>query len=127
MNVKIPENMKDVLTYNEYTAAKNVQKQLKEYNATPDLETLAHFFGSAAPDRYAVEIAKNCNVYEQYGAGTGCLDVWITVTLPETYSAEHHARVIFKVGAYLSDIWQIGGEDESELKSRMYIRKFVEM
>lgn len=127
MNVKIPEEMKNILTYNEYSAAKDIQKQMKEYDVKPDLSTLAHFFGSEAPDKCTVEIAKNCKVYEQYGAGTGCLDVWITVTLPETYSAELNKCVIFKVGAYLSDIWQIGGEDESELKSRMYIRKFVEI
>jgi len=60
--------------------------------------------------------AKNCRAWNEYGEGTGNMDVWI-----EAYAFLGDCFV--EIGAYLSDIWQSGS---TEYAHHMYIRFFEE-
>ena len=49
------------------------------------------------------------------------VDIWIEAT---AYVNDNEFIII---GAYLSDIWQITGNNNLEISSNMYIRKFKEV
>ena len=66
--------------------------------------------------RATARTAKNSRAWNQYGEGTGNMDVWI-----EAYAFLGDCFV--EIGAYLSDIWQSGAEDYAQ---HMYIRFFEE-
>lgn len=66
------------------------------------------------------EIAKNNRVWDAYDEGSRDLDVWIDITM-------RTSDAFFEAGAYVTDIWQIGSVDASELRNRMYIREFREV
>ena len=124
MKVQITKETKKWLTLEQAPAARRMIQELKEEEAKYDLETLANAFEAAAPKEYTAEISGNCRIWNFFNDNSGTLDVWINVTLPETY--ENGKYVIYKVGCYLSDIWQIGSHNRDEIKSHMYIRRFVE-
>ena len=60
--------------------------------------------------------SRNRNAWNVYGEDTQQMDVWIDATA-------RTGKGFIMVGAYLSDIWQIGAE---EITDRMYIRYFTE-
>lgn len=64
--------------------------------------------------------AKNQRVYNWYGEETRDFDVWIEATAQATNG-------FYIVGAYLSDIHSITGDNHEEVKSHMYVRKFTEV
>lgn len=124
MKVKITADTRKWLTLEELPAAQTIIRDMREEDAAADLEILAGFFHAPAPKEYTAEIAGNGRVLDAYMEGSGRLDVWIETTLPETWEDGKH--VIYKVGCYLTDIWSIGGVDADELRSHMYVRRFVE-
>lgn len=70
------------------------------------------------------EIAKNDRVWNRYTDDSGHLDVWITFTaMVGTIGLDGFVMG----GAYLSDIWELSGWDDSELVSHMYVRRFQEV
>lgn len=71
-------------------------------------------------------VTKNCHAWNVFGDESGNIDIWIEATLFNSYSSENNGGVFHMIGAYLSDLWQSTGNNREELKSRMYIRKFLE-
>lgn len=67
----------------------------------------------------SVEYAGNQRIYEYHGDGSGNKDLWITVK-------GFVNSKFYIIGFYLSDIWSVSYENRDEVKSHMYIRKFVE-
>lgn len=67
------------------------------------------------------KIAKNCRAWNDLSEDSGDLDVWIEV------SALTYDGRFYIIGAYITDIWQIGGVEKSEIRRHMYIRKFEEV
>lgn len=60
--------------------------------------------------------ARNCRIWEQYGDGTGDMDVWVKALC-------RTANGFLEVGAYLSDIWQSGAVPYSQhLYAERYTR-----
>lgn len=59
--------------------------------------------------------ARNGRVWNQYGEGTGDMDVWID-------AVARTGEGFVEVGAYLSDIWQTGGTD---YRPHMYIKRYA--
>lgn len=117
MKIKVTENTKRAFYMSESGALEIMKKEAEV--TKDDLEILVNFFGGGELLKSEAEFAKNANVLDRYGEGTGRADVWIDVVI-------EGFKVFYKVGAYLSDIWEIGGTDPEELKRRMYIRKFSE-
>lgn len=68
-----------------------------------------------------ITVAKNCRVWDYYGKDTGTLDVWVVAYGFSSYKG------FYEVGFYVSDIWQLGSENEEETKQRLYIRHFQEV
>lgn len=58
--------------------------------------------------------ARNGRAWNQYGEGTGDMDVWID-------AVARTGEGFVEVGAYLSDIWQTGGTD---YRQHMYIKRY---
>lgn len=70
----------------------------------------------------AAEIAGNSRVWNYYGDDTKMFDVWVTFT-----AMADNCKFIMG-GAYLSDIFQIGSEENnSRIRQWMYVREFVEV
>lgn len=124
MKVNITADSKRLITLSDMPAVKAMIAELKEDNAKDYLNILANAFNTATPKEYSAEISKNGRIYNRYSDNSADFDVWVTATLPET--VENGKWVIYKVGCYLSDIWEINAENKEEIKKYMYIRKFVE-
>ena len=100
------------------------EKSMKESGGITkeDIQMFANFLGCSEVLKAEAEYAKNNYVYDRYGEGSEHCDIWVTVTAFDSFG-----RKTFVIGcAYLSDIWEIGGVDSEELKSRMYIRTFTD-
>lgn len=123
MKVKITADTRKWLTLEELPAAQTIIRDMREEDAAADLEILAGFFHASAPKEYTAEIAGNARIWDAYGEGTGRLDVWIECMLLDGW--EDGKNVIYNVGCYLTDLWSIGGVDADELRSHMYVRRFV--
>ena len=121
MKVTINAESKKVLTIAELDAAKEIVRQMKEdESSAAEYATCAvNATGDYCVKVYEVTayIMKNCRVWDAYEAGSGTLDVWIDCTARTTNG--------FKViGAYLTDIWNISGEDNQT--QHMFIQSFSE-
>lgn len=67
-------------------------------------------------------IAKNCRIYNTYDEDSRDFDIWLDITAQASNG-------FYIIGAYLSDIWQIGRDEENNktIISNMYVRKFKEV
>lgn len=71
--------------------------------------------------RATAKISTNSRAWNVFNENSGNLDIWIEAT-----ACVNNDEFII-IGAYLSDIWQITGYNNEEIKSHMYIRKFKEV
>lgn len=71
------------------------------------------------------ELAKNDRADNSLCADSGKFDIWFDVLLYGWIS--NHGFGYVKVGAYLTDLWQITATNKAELMQHMYIRRFVEL
>ena len=62
-------------------------------------------------------VALNCRIQDLYFEGSEDYDVWIEATA-------RTAEGFIEVGAYLSDIWQIGALEAGELRRRAWVQYF---
>lgn len=120
MKVSINEHTKRAICAALLPAAKSIVEQEKEddFRASDYAEMAATLLcdENIYPKQIlsaSAYVMPNRRVWEQWGEGTENLDVWVD------FIAEKHNGFI-KGGAYISDIWQIGGTDRDELASRMY-------
>jgi len=131
MKVSITKESKKILTLDEASAARKMILDLKEDPCLTDYAEMAVAFASRTNHsndcckkilEVSARIAKNCTVWNYYHDDSRDLDVWVEIT------ARTNNGCFYMIGAYLSDIWTIGPEDQDrEIASRMYIRKFVEV
>lgn len=122
MKVRLEDNYKSIYTLEDLEKAKAIIRYEKD-----DEETAKGWAGYAAGEalkdtgdvvRRVIEAdartAKNCRIWNEYGEGTGDMDVWIE-GLAETSDG------FIQVGAYLSDIWQTGTKD---YMTNMWIERY---
>ena len=119
MKVKLTEESKKYITVAEMPAVKQIIKDMKEDD---DIIGYAQAAARVASGWNGFEIlkaeasiAKNCRVWNQYGENTGDLDIWLDIYAFDSYAG------FYEIGAYLSDIWSICGDNAEELKEHMYI------
>ena len=112
MKVRLEDNYKSIYTLDDLERAKAIIKSEKEDEETAK-GWAVYAAGEALKDsgevvRRVIEAdartAKNGRIWNEYGEGTGDMDVWIEA-LAET------SEGFIQVGAYLSDIWQTGAKD----------------
>lgn len=128
MKIQIDEESKKVLTLSEMPIIKKIIKDFKEdgNDLSWELEILMNVFGANEIIKSTASISKNCRACNVFNDESGNIDIWITVTLYNTYSSENGGGVFYMVGAYLSDLWQATADNWEELKGRMHVRKFLE-
>lgn len=129
MKIQINEESKKVLTLAEMPIVKRIIKDFKEdgNDLSWELEILISIFRADEVIKSTAYVSKNCRAYNVFNDESGNIDIWIEATLYNIYSSENDGGVFYMVGAYLSDLWQSTGDNWEELKSRMYIRKFLEV
>lgn len=133
MKIVLTEQMKRILTVAEMPAVKIVRNNVKNDDGKIDFTSEAHSaanliqpYGNFEILKVSAEIAKNCRVWNAYGFDWNGeysydLDVWIHIY---AYDSSYG---FYDIGAYLTDIWRIGPEDEREdILNHMYIREFKE-
>lgn len=124
MKIKFGAEQKKIVTVAELPIVKRIMAEMKEDDGLKEYAEMAARIasGGSCEKVYecSAEIAKNRRVYEQWGDGSGNLDIWI-----EAAALTSEGFVIF--GIYLSDVWSITGDNADEIRSHMYIRKFQEV
>lgn len=128
MKIQINEESKKVLTLSEMPIVKKIIKDFKEdgNDLNWELEILKNIFGADEIIKSTASISKNCRAYNVFNDESENIDIWIKATLYNHYSSENDGGVFYMVGAYLSDLWQATADNWEELKSRMFVRKFLE-
>ena len=127
MKLNISADNKRVITLADADAVQELRDGFKEQrDFSWELKSLASFVASDGTSLEVLKsshtISKNCRAWNVFSDHSGALDIWIECTVYNGIDA------FYMIGAYLSDIWQIGPEDRrSELLSHMYIRKFKEV
>ena len=125
MKVSISKESRRFISLAEAPIAQRIVKDLKEdESSAAEYATLAI---NAACEGHCVKvfeakavIAKNCRAYGAYFDDSGNLDVWVEATAQTSYG-------FCIIGAYLSDIWNLDGDNNDEMAGRMYIRQFKEV
>ena len=64
-------------------------------------------------------VARNCRVQDLYFEGSEDHDIWIRATA-------RTSEGYIEIGAYVSDIWQIGALEPGELRRRAWVQYFRE-
>lgn len=119
MRVMMTDDSKKIITLAEAPYALQIIEELKEDTG---LQEYARMAANVAGGNYnyeilkaTAEIARNQNVWDQYGEGTGTLDVWLKI-----YAFARYAG-FYEIYVYLSDIWQITADNTDEIRDRMLI------
>lgn len=122
MKVMMTDDAKKIITLAEAPYARQIIEDLKEDTGLQDYARMA---ASVAGGNYSYEILKataeitrNRNVWDQYGEGTGMLDVLLKIYAFSRY------RGFYEIHVYLSDIWQITADNTDEIRDRMWIELY---
>ena len=127
MKIRITNDMKKVLTVSEMPTVRKIINDFKEYGKEEfhnDVETAVSLASGVNGSSFEIlkaeaEIAKNCRASGFFGdAESPNIDIWIKIY------AYHHYYGFYEIGVYLSDLWQLSGENQKEIKSHMYILRF---
>lgn len=127
MKVKFTAEAKKIVTVAEVPEVKKIIAYMKENETAESLKDYAAMAARvASKNGYAfeilkaeAEIAKNCRAFDNYHEGSGNLDIWLTVY------AFSPLNGFYNIGVYLSDIWQLSGDNAEEIKSHMYIEEYT--
>lgn len=127
MKVRLDKEEKKYITLDEAPLVREIITDMKEDESTP-ADYAGYAIAAAYDNRtYSIEvlkasakIAKNARAWNVLNAHSKTLDVWIEAT------AYVNGDEFIMIGAYLSDIWQISVDNQQELASHMYIRRFKE-
>lgn len=69
----------------------------------------------------SAEWSHNCRIYDYFDVDTGNIDVWIKVVCYGVCDG------FYSLGAYLSDMWQVGDANKAEIRQHMYIKHYMEV
>ena len=127
MKVAFTERAKKFITLEEAPKAREIIASLKEENIKDLAQTAANIAGGSdtyGSDTYEIlkataEIAKNSRVNDYYDNGTGKLDVWLEIYAYNEYKG------FYNIGVYLSDLWQLGGDNSDEIRKHMYLQIYT--
>ena len=126
MKVKLTQEYKKYITVAEMPTVREIISDMKEDLSTveeyAELAIQAAYDGIANSEilKASVSIAKNQRTWNAYSNNSETLDIWIEAT------AYVNGDEFIIIGAYLTDIWQIGSDNRKEIASHMYIRRFKE-
>ena len=124
MKVNLDKDYREWFTISDLEKAKEVIRYMKDdESSVKDYAEMAVEHVLLREDRYETLVRiieadavtePNGRIYDQYGE-TGRMDVWLNITARTD-------RGYLEVGAYLTDIWQIGSE--TDLREHMWIQHY---
>ena len=122
MKVAFTKEAKEIITLAQAPEAKKVIEYMKDDTGLKDYAEMAARV-AGGNDSYEIlkataEIALNADNYDVFWQGSGHLDVYLKIYAFNAYKG------FFDIGVYLSDVWQICGDNTDEIKSRMYINHY---
>lgn len=131
MKVKMSADSKKVITLAKLGAAKEVIRYMREGEEDSTPKWYAEIAARVATNggyvsevlKAEAEITTNCRVWNAYGKGTEDVDVWVDTT---AFVSANDGEEFVKIGFYISDMWQVTGQNNEEIAAHMYIRRFKE-
>lgn len=121
IKITLPAEYKQHYTINEVEQMKKVidlyNKEMPE-TVGDAVQVLENMVKGKAIEAKA-ETAGNCRIYNHHDTDSGKIDIYITATI-QAYDA------FYIIGAYITDIWNITGDNNDEIKKQMFIREFKE-
>lgn len=125
MKVKITQDAKQYLTVAEMPKVREIIKDMKEDDGLNEYAQIAARIASGENADFEIlkaeaEIARNGRNWDNFSDGSGKLDIWIEVYAYNNYYG------FYNIGAYLTDIWNVTGDNHEEIRQHMYIRKYKE-
>ena len=126
MIVVYTDRSKMVITLSEKPIADGIIEELSDYSIEADMQMIARTAAGTNDTfeilKFTAEIAKNSRVWNAYGTNDGetkNLDVWMEMYVYNKYVG------FYEIGCYLTDIWQITGDNSEEIRNHFYINKFT--
>lgn len=126
MIVVYTDRSKDIITLSEKPIADGIIEELSDYSIEADMQMIVRTAVGTNDTfeilKFTAEIAKNSRIWNAYGANDGetkNLDVWM-----ELYAYNKFVG-FYEIGCYLTDIWQITGDNSEEIRNHFYINKFT--
>ncbi len=126
MQVTLTANSKKIITVAEMPKVKEIIRYFAEEEGE-DIKYYANMAAHVAAGtnlngeilKTTAEIMKNCRADDSIIEGSGDLDVWLTVYTYDSYYG------FYEIGCYISDLWQVTGDNNEEIRSHMYINAFT--
>lgn len=124
MKIKMTADSKKALTLEDAEITKEIQAEMEEDTGLIDYAVMAvnaAGFNTTRGKIYAVtaEWARNRRIWNRYTDNSRDIDIWLNFVAQTDEG--------FKmIGAYLSDIWEITGDNQREIASHFYVRNFIE-
>lgn len=130
MKVALPKDYRQQFTLEELDTARRIIRDMKDDDATPVWYAevaIDHWLSRKTNDarsevlKASAVAAKNGRVWDAYGDGTERADVWIEA-VAKTWLG------YLEIGAYLTDIWSIGGDVDytQHMYAQYYTREDME-
>lgn len=125
MKVKFTAKQKQYITVAELPIVKRIIADMKDDDNLQEYAQMAARVASRSNETFEIlkadaTIAKNCRIYDNYGENSGTLDIWL-----EAYAFNSY-KGFYNIGIYLTDVWNICGENREEIRSHMYIEEYTE-
>lgn len=127
MKVKITANSKKIITVAEMPKVQEIIKYFQEEDETPINDYARQAINIATECllcnseilKATAEITKNARANDSILEGSGRLDVWFEFYILDKCTG------FYEIGVYLTDLWQINGENNEYIKSHMYIDTYT--
>ena len=125
MKVTLPKDYRKLFTLEEMDIARKIIRDMKDDDFTPATYAeiaIDHWFAHHTADgrdtvlTAKAEISKNRMAWNAYSDDSRQMDIWVSA-VTKTYDG------YLEIGAYLTDIWQIGGEED--FTDRMFAQYFT--
>lgn len=124
MKVKFTAEQKKYITVAELPMVKRIIADMKEDDQLQEYVQIAARIASRSNELFEILktdaiIAKNCRAYDNYGEGSGTLDIWLKAYAFSSYKG------FYNIGIYLTDVWNTNSENKEEIRSHMYIEEYT--
>ena len=123
MKIQMTEDSRKIITLADMPAVRRLIREMKEDNYIKEYGGMAARVASGEYDTFEIlkaeaEVAKNNRVFNAFFDGSENLDIWCRFYAYNSYYG------FYEIGAYITDIWNITGDNSDEIRQQMYINAF---
>ena len=123
MKIRIRKDDYKWLTIAEMPIAKTLQQMYKDYDFRADAAMMARVasgtYGSFEILKCEPRISGNCRIYDAHDTNSGRLDIWVDAYAYNSYYG------FYEFGFYLTDAWQVTGDNNDEIRKNMFVKAFI--